>query len=173
MKENGHSYKGVVTAPTCTAKGYTTYTCSACGDTYKSDYVKENGHSYKGVVTAPTCTKGGYTTYTCSVCGDTYTADKTSAKGHKYVANVIANTCTEDGCIIYTCSCGDTYTEDLFATGHDFEGSSCKNCDYDKANECSCNCHKTGFAGFFWKILKIFYKIFKMNPVCSCGVKHY
>lgn len=28
-----HSYEEVVTAPTCTAKGYTTYTC-ACGDSY-------------------------------------------------------------------------------------------------------------------------------------------
>lgn len=29
-----HSYRSVVTAPTCTAEGYTTYTCS-CGDSYK------------------------------------------------------------------------------------------------------------------------------------------
>ena len=31
-----HSYEAVVTAPTCTATGYTTYTC-ACGDTYTAD----------------------------------------------------------------------------------------------------------------------------------------
>ena len=30
----GHSYNAVVTAPTCTESGYTTYTCSRCGDTY-------------------------------------------------------------------------------------------------------------------------------------------
>lgn len=39
----GHSHNAVVTAPTCIAKGYTTYTCS-CGDTYKSDYVAKADH---------------------------------------------------------------------------------------------------------------------------------
>jgi len=34
----GHSYQAVVTKPTPTEKGYTTYTC-ACGDSYISDYV--------------------------------------------------------------------------------------------------------------------------------------
>ncbi len=29
----GHRYEAVVTAPTCTSAGYTTYTCSVCGDT--------------------------------------------------------------------------------------------------------------------------------------------
>ena len=31
-----HSYNAVVTAPTCTVAGYTTYTCD-CGDSYKAD----------------------------------------------------------------------------------------------------------------------------------------
>ncbi|MBE6946392.1 MAG: hypothetical protein E7459_09980, partial [Ruminococcaceae bacterium] len=30
----GHDYKKTVTEPTCTTMGYTTYTCSVCGDTY-------------------------------------------------------------------------------------------------------------------------------------------
>ena len=34
----GHNYEAVVTAPTFTAQGYTTYTCSRCGDSYISDY---------------------------------------------------------------------------------------------------------------------------------------
>ncbi|MDO4531484.1 MAG: S-layer homology domain-containing protein, partial [Bacillota bacterium] len=68
---HSHRYQAVVTAPTCTAGGYTTYTCS-CGHTYTADEVAALGHSYDAVVTEPTCTAGGYTTYTCS-CGDTYT----------------------------------------------------------------------------------------------------
>ncbi len=40
-------------------------------------------------------------------------------------------------------------------------------------NNCSCNCHKSGFMGFIWKILRFFYKIFKTNPVCACGIAHY
>ena len=38
-----HSYKDVVTAPTCTAKGYTTHTC-ACGDSYVDTYAVSYTH---------------------------------------------------------------------------------------------------------------------------------
>ncbi len=41
-----HNYKSVVTAPTCTSEGYTTYTCH-CGDTYTGDYVDALSHNYK------------------------------------------------------------------------------------------------------------------------------
>ena len=78
-----HSYTSVVTAPTCTEGGYTTYTCTAGGDSYTDDEVAAKGHSYTGVVTAPTCTEGGYTTYTCA-CGDSYIADEVAAAGHSY-----------------------------------------------------------------------------------------
>ena len=43
--DSAHEYTTVVTAPTCTAQGYTTYTC-ACGDSYVGDYVDALGHSY-------------------------------------------------------------------------------------------------------------------------------
>ena len=39
-----HSYKLTVTAQTCTANGYTTYTC-ICGDTYVSDYTDKLSHT--------------------------------------------------------------------------------------------------------------------------------
>ena len=39
LEPNGnHRYHAVVTAPTYTQQGYTTYTCSVCGDSYVSDY---------------------------------------------------------------------------------------------------------------------------------------
>ena len=41
-----HNYTLVVTAPTCTKEGYTTYTCTLCSDTYKGDKVSATGHSY-------------------------------------------------------------------------------------------------------------------------------
>ena len=34
----GHDYKSVVTAPTVNSAGYTTHTCSRCGDSYKDSY---------------------------------------------------------------------------------------------------------------------------------------
>ena len=69
-----HSYKAVVTAPTCTSKGYTTHTC-ACGDSYVDTYVDALGHAWdNGKVTKePTATETGVRTYTCTRCHDTKT----------------------------------------------------------------------------------------------------
>ena len=69
-----HSYKAVVTAPTCTEKGYTTHTC-ACGDSYVDTYVDALGHSWdSGKVTKePTETETGVKTFTCTRCGETKT----------------------------------------------------------------------------------------------------
>jgi hypothetical protein len=43
--DHTHSYEAVVTDPTCTEAGYTTYTCE-CGDTYTGDEVEALGHDY-------------------------------------------------------------------------------------------------------------------------------
>ena len=69
-----HSYKDVVTAPTCTEKGYTTHTCS-CGDSYVDTYVDALGHAWdNGKVTKePTATETGVRTYTCTRCNETKT----------------------------------------------------------------------------------------------------
>ena len=69
-----HSYKAVVTAPTCTAKGYTTHTC-ACGDSYVDTYTAALGHAWdSGTVTKqPTATETGVRTYTCTRCNATKT----------------------------------------------------------------------------------------------------
>ena len=69
-----HSYKDVVTAPTCTEKGYTTHTC-ACGDSYVDTYVDALGHAWdEGKVTKePTETETGVKTFTCTRCGETKT----------------------------------------------------------------------------------------------------
>ncbi len=39
-----HKYNEVITGPTCTEQGYTTYTCE-CGDTYIDNYVDATGHA--------------------------------------------------------------------------------------------------------------------------------
>ena len=80
-----HDYVEVVTEPTCTEMGYTTVTCSICGESYVYHYTDALGHSYEDVVTAPTCTVGGYTTHTCSVCGDSYIDSYTDPTGHTWV----------------------------------------------------------------------------------------
>jgi len=50
-----HSYKAVVTPPTCLEVGFTTHTCSLCGDSYTDTEVPVGGHTYQYGV--------------CTVCG--------------------------------------------------------------------------------------------------------
>ena len=81
----GHKYETVVTAPTCTDKGYTTYTCH-CGDTYVADEVVALGHKSQ----AATCTEAEV----CSVCK----VELTPALGHvEVIDSAVAPTCTETG----------------------------------------------------------------------------
>ena len=98
VDRHSHEYIEVVTQPTCTANGYSTYTCE-CGSKYVSNYVDPLGHSYDGdtctrcgwirhdhiytkTEVAATCTEGGYTRGVCDVCGATYTAYYSDPLGH-------------------------------------------------------------------------------------------
>ena len=98
----GHSYDAVVTDPTCTEGGYTTYTCSVCDDSYVTDYTEMLGHSWDEGVIDPdsNCTEDGTKTYTCGTCGETYT-ETVVAGGHiageTVIENMVAPTCTENG----------------------------------------------------------------------------
>ena len=116
-----HSYKAVVTAPTCTEKGYTTHTC-ACGDSYVDTYVDALGHAWdNGKVTKePTETETGVKTFTCTRCGETKTeAIPALSHEHSYKDVVTAPTCTEKGYTTHTCACGDSYVDTYVdALGH-------------------------------------------------------
>lgn len=118
----GHHYETEIVAPTCTAMGYTIYTCADCGDSYTADFTDKAEHDYNAVVTEPTCTEHGFTTYTCSVCGDEYISDYTEKLQHDYNAVVTEPTCTAMGFTTYTCTvCGDSYVGDYTdMTEHNF-----------------------------------------------------
>ena len=49
VEGEGHEYSAVVTEPTLTADGYTTYTCF-CGDSYVTDYVDALGNNVSGAI---------------------------------------------------------------------------------------------------------------------------
>ena len=113
----GHAYEAVVTAPTCTAEGYTTHTCTRCGDCYVDSIVAALGHAYEGVVTAPTCTAEGYTTYTCATCGDGYVDDVVAALGHSY----------DNACDAACNACGETREVPDHVYDHEYDAT-CNEC---------------------------------------------
>lgn len=109
----GHHYTETITEPSCTAMGYTTYTCEDCGASYIGDYTDKEMHNYTKSVTYPTCTELGYTTYTCAECGDSYKSDYKDKKEHNYDAVITYPTCITMGYTTYTCTnCGDSYVGD-------------------------------------------------------------
>lgn len=55
---------------------------------------------------------------------------------------------------------------------HNFDGSVCTACGYDASEDCGCKCHQGGIAGFFYKIVLFFQKLFGQNKVCVCGMNH-
>lgn len=105
-------------------------------------------HNYIEKITKePTCTEEGEKTYTCG-CGDSYT-EKIPATGHNFIDGECGHcgekdpdhhehdykeeitkepTCTEAGEKTYTCDCGDSYTEEIPATGHNFVDGECEHC---------------------------------------------
>ena len=129
-----HSYSSSVSKQSsCTEKGIKTYTCS-CGDTY-SEEIPALGHNYTSKVTKDaTETAEGVRTYTCSKCQDSYTeaiAKLPASHKHSYSSSVSKqSSCTEKGIKTYTCSCGDTYSEEIPALGHDMADSKCRRCGY-------------------------------------------
>ena len=113
---------------TCTQTGY-------AGDTYCTDCDKllstgkelaALGHDYKAAVTKqPTTTEEGIRTYTCTRCNSSYTESiaklPEEQHTHNYTGSITKEaTCTEAGVRTYTCSCGDSYTENIPATGHSY-----------------------------------------------------
>ena len=72
----GHDYTKEVTAFTCTDMGYTTYTCSRCGDSYRGDYTDAVGHTPSEWIVdqAPTTDSAGRRHRECEICGETLEA---------------------------------------------------------------------------------------------------
>ena len=114
-----HTYIAAVTAPTCTQKGYTTYTCSICGDTYTGEEVEALGHNEvtdKGY--AATCAEEGLTDGKhCDRCNTVLTKQEViPVLSHSWDAGKVTKEPTEKemGVRTYTCTaCGATKTEEI------------------------------------------------------------
>lgn len=75
----GHDYKGEVTAPACEKIGYTAFTCSRCGDSYKGEYADATGHKPGGWIIdkEPTTDSEGSRHKECESCGKTLETEAT------------------------------------------------------------------------------------------------
>lgn len=106
----GHDYEAVVTPPTCTEMGYTTQTCTRCGDTGKGEYTDAAGHKPGEWIVdkEPTTNDDGSKHKECTVCGEkleTETLEKlyltatTDTKGEAIVGGylvIVTDTDTKD-----------------------------------------------------------------------------
>lgn len=110
IEATGHSYTISITAPTCKAQGYTTYTCTnkGCEHSYKDDYKETISHSDGGWVIDKdaTCTEVGSKHKVCGMCGDVIDGSTTVIEktNHTYTTTVVPPTCTTDGYTRRTCS---------------------------------------------------------------------
>ena len=135
-KATGHNYISAVTAPTCKDKGYTTYTCSKCGDSYKADYVNATeNHTNKTVITKQaSCTQKGVSVTTCSVCGKSTTAEIAMTSHEAVQDKALAPTCNRAGLTTgsHCAICGYVIKEQkvVLSTGHFYNAvvteSTCK-----------------------------------------------
>lgn len=120
-----HDLRSAVTQPTCTERGYTTYTCAHCGYSYTDDYVSALGHNWDGgvITVEPTEDTPGERKYTCQSCGETKTeVIDVSEHEHSYVTTVTQPTCTERGYTTHTCTqCGYSYIDSYVdPAGHSY-----------------------------------------------------
>ena len=101
-----HEYEPTVTAPTCTAAGFTTYTCKLCQDTYTADETAMTEHTY--------------TDGTCSACGAA-DPDYVAPHEHSFVEG--------------KCECGETDPNYVPPHEHTFVDGKCECGEYDHEHE--------------------------------------
>ncbi len=146
--------------------------------------------------TLPASTRAGYTFdgwYTSATGGTKVTSSTkvTATSNHTLYAHWVCNhsstevrntktaTCTAEGYTgdTYCNNCGEkTKTGTTIAkkvhTDTNDDGI-CDNCFAEVLEkDCNCNCHAAGFKRLFFKLINFFQKLFGMNKVCACGVKH-
>lgn len=116
-----HDYTTEVVDPTCSAMGYTEYTCT-CGYSYRDNYLEPARHNWnEGEVTLePTCEVDGVTLFTCQTCYATKTMIIEAS--HDWSEEVVTEkTCTTDGVISKVCSVCYAEEVEIIPAGHNFD----------------------------------------------------
>lgn len=131
-----HSYSKKEYKATCSAEGYTEYTCRDCGHTYRGSFVAidprnhmmydENGKlvtANKETRYSPkNCLEEGYVVTHCLACG-VRTTSSTGIGSHNWnkthPIEIVEPTCEKDGYFKYNCSlCGKENQDTMRSSGH-------------------------------------------------------
>ena len=157
-----HTYEKVdVTAPTCIAKGYTTYQCSACGHQIRREFVdiNESNHFWRHSHTIEaTCSEYGYDVQKCEYCGINQYVNFTKPVHVMDNGEVIMEECNGKIVIGYTCKICGIYSEtveDTFATEDGNVAHRCDNLIVVAATDnrsgysvYECDCHRYSLEKF-------------------------
>ena len=121
-----HNYELIQSVEaTCSSNGYRMFVCTNCGDT-KTESIEKTVHSPEVMpAVAATCKATGLTEGSkCSVCGEILVAQEVTPKiAHTWNDGVVTKeaSCEEEGVKTFTCTaCGDTRTDSIIATGHNY-----------------------------------------------------
>ncbi|MBR3817401.1 MAG: InlB B-repeat-containing protein [Clostridia bacterium] len=141
---------------TCAIEGRGYYVCADCQDKSDSIAIEKLEHNLVEIAEQKvTCTIDGYKAYVkCIACS--------------YDQHLDEEWLAVEG----------NYTP---ATGHidDNNDGKCDGCKKqmegdEAADNCNCICHKDGwFSQIIYKILRFFWKLFKIGKSCDCGTVHY
>ncbi len=152
-----HEYSAAVTEPTCTERGFTTYTCTVCGYSYTDDYTEALDHNWSDATctAAKTCSRCGVTEgaplghdlgewivereATCTQSGKEYrlcsrcdfrSESVTGALGHNMVTQIVEATCTKRGYQTAYCERCDYHEGYTYtdALGHNYVDGICTRC---------------------------------------------
>lgn len=175
-----------VAAAHCVGEGLEIKKCSACGYTpeynvLEKDKTRHTKSIFKQDRYEPTCIADGHTKREyCNYCGIWFNeGEPIPATGHKKVTDkAVAATCTKngrtEGSHCFVCSVvlvEQTSIPMLDHIDENHDGNCDRdNCNYDFTRNCGHLCHK---GGFWYKFCLFFWKLFKTNKECSCGMYHY
>ncbi len=118
----GHDYIAVVTAPTCTENGFTTYTCSRGDDEYTDDEEPALGHDFTKWIVNPENDREEIEV--CARCGEKSGKTREVTCTHEWAdfVETLAPTCTTDGVKTKICTLCHVHgeTKPIPALGHDY-----------------------------------------------------
>lgn len=181
-----HKFVVEIHGVTCIDDGYSTYHCSECGATKNGEIVKALGHDWSGewvVTKEPTCTKKGTEILTCTRCDKTQTRSIDALGHHEVIDPAVPATCTEPGLSegSHCDRCGEVLKEQetVIKPHRDAdEDGKCDECGKEIKHStdlnCNCICHKRFWLmRILYKVLLVFWKLFRIGKGCSCGAVHY